>query len=200
MAGCECTLCTRHGVSVISEVTRPRLRTNWGSAIILYENSVLVQTVRNCVCLNTQCGCTRAWRKIACYCRVSTEDQTLECQLTSTQEYAERGFGPELGDRDPNLAAAGRGRDLADRTDDFTRLVPLRLPKGGPRPSAEVLEAHWSTLRAAAAAFRFARWHSSHHGVPSSYSWVASRSSWWSHGRVPPSVAGENWFSRGCFV
>lgn len=36
--------------------------------------------------------------RIACYVRVSTEDQSLERQLTSTQEYAEREFGAILGD------------------------------------------------------------------------------------------------------
>ncbi|EMA14488.1 recombinase family protein [Haloarcula marismortui] len=35
---------------------------------------------------------------VACYCRVSTEDQSLERQLTSTQEYAEDHLGAELGD------------------------------------------------------------------------------------------------------
>ncbi|MGB9953531.1 recombinase family protein [Haloarcula marismortui] len=35
---------------------------------------------------------------VACYCRVSTEDQSLERQLTSTQEYAEDRLGAELGD------------------------------------------------------------------------------------------------------
>lgn len=36
--------------------------------------------------------------EVACYCRVSTEDQSLERQLTSTQEYAEREFGAALSD------------------------------------------------------------------------------------------------------
>mgnify|MGYP000023548216 CR=1 FL=1 len=36
--------------------------------------------------------------EIGCYCRVSTEDQSLDRQLTSTQEYAEREFGADLGD------------------------------------------------------------------------------------------------------
>lgn len=36
--------------------------------------------------------------EIACYCRVSTTDQSLDRQLTSTQEYAEREFGAELAD------------------------------------------------------------------------------------------------------
>ncbi|GGL58002.1 recombinase family protein [Halocalculus aciditolerans] len=36
--------------------------------------------------------------EIACYCRVSTDDQSLERQLTSTQEYAEREFGASLSD------------------------------------------------------------------------------------------------------
>lgn len=36
--------------------------------------------------------------KIACYCRVSTTDQSLERQLTSTRDYADREFGAELGD------------------------------------------------------------------------------------------------------
>jgi DNA invertase Pin-like site-specific DNA recombinase len=35
---------------------------------------------------------------IACYCRVSTADQSLDRQLSSTQEYAEREFGADLGD------------------------------------------------------------------------------------------------------
>jgi DNA invertase Pin-like site-specific DNA recombinase len=35
---------------------------------------------------------------VACYCRVSTEDQSLERQLTSTQEYAEDRLGADLGD------------------------------------------------------------------------------------------------------
>jgi len=35
---------------------------------------------------------------IGCYCRVSTEDQSLDRQLTSTQEYAEREFRSDLGD------------------------------------------------------------------------------------------------------
>jgi DNA invertase Pin-like site-specific DNA recombinase len=36
--------------------------------------------------------------EIACYCRVSTADQSLDRQLTSTQEYAEREFGVDLSD------------------------------------------------------------------------------------------------------
>lgn len=36
--------------------------------------------------------------QIAGYCRVSTADQSLDRQLTSTQEYAEREFGAELAD------------------------------------------------------------------------------------------------------
>lgn len=36
--------------------------------------------------------------QIACYCRVSTEDQSLDRQLTSIQEYAEREFGAGLDD------------------------------------------------------------------------------------------------------
>jgi len=36
--------------------------------------------------------------EIACYCRVSTEDQSLERQLTATSEYAEREFDADLGD------------------------------------------------------------------------------------------------------
>lgn len=35
---------------------------------------------------------------IACYCRVSTEDQSLDRQMEATAEYAEREFGAELGD------------------------------------------------------------------------------------------------------
>lgn len=35
---------------------------------------------------------------IGCYCRVSTEDQNLDRQLESTQQYAENEFGAELGD------------------------------------------------------------------------------------------------------
>lgn len=35
---------------------------------------------------------------IACYCRVSTEDQSHDRQLESTREYAEREFGAELAD------------------------------------------------------------------------------------------------------
>lgn len=36
--------------------------------------------------------------QVACYCRVSTADQSLDRQLTSTQEYAEREFGASLAD------------------------------------------------------------------------------------------------------
>lgn len=36
--------------------------------------------------------------EIACYCRVSTEEQNLERQLTSTSEYAEREFGAGAAD------------------------------------------------------------------------------------------------------
>jgi len=35
---------------------------------------------------------------IGCYCRVSTDDQSLDRQLESTREYAEREFGAGLGD------------------------------------------------------------------------------------------------------
>ncbi|WP_353634591.1 recombinase family protein [Halobacterium sp. NMX12-1] len=35
---------------------------------------------------------------VACYCRVSTDDQSLDRQLTATQEYAEREFGAALSD------------------------------------------------------------------------------------------------------
>jgi len=35
---------------------------------------------------------------IACYCRVSTEDQSLDRQMEATADYAEREFGAELGD------------------------------------------------------------------------------------------------------
>ena len=35
---------------------------------------------------------------IACYCRVSTEDQSLDRQMEATAEYAEREFDAELGD------------------------------------------------------------------------------------------------------
>jgi DNA invertase Pin-like site-specific DNA recombinase len=35
---------------------------------------------------------------IACYCRVSTADQTLDRQLTATHEYAEREFDVDLAD------------------------------------------------------------------------------------------------------
>ena len=36
--------------------------------------------------------------EIGCYCRVSTEDQSLDRQLESTQEYAEGEFGADLSD------------------------------------------------------------------------------------------------------
>jgi len=36
--------------------------------------------------------------EIGCYCRVSTEDQSLDRQLTSTQEHAENEFGADLKD------------------------------------------------------------------------------------------------------
>jgi len=36
--------------------------------------------------------------EIGCYCRVSTENQSLDRQLQSTQEYAEREFDSDLGD------------------------------------------------------------------------------------------------------
>lgn len=36
--------------------------------------------------------------KIACYCRVSTEEQSLDRQLESTSDYADREFGAALGD------------------------------------------------------------------------------------------------------
>lgn len=36
--------------------------------------------------------------KIACYWRVSTEDQSLDRQLTSTKDYAEREFGADFAD------------------------------------------------------------------------------------------------------
>lgn len=36
--------------------------------------------------------------EIGCYCRVSTEDQSLDRQLESTQDYAERKFDADLGD------------------------------------------------------------------------------------------------------
>ncbi|MEE6211088.1 recombinase family protein [Salarchaeum sp. III] len=36
--------------------------------------------------------------EIACYCRVSTEDQSLDRQLESTSQYAEREFDAELSD------------------------------------------------------------------------------------------------------
>jgi len=36
--------------------------------------------------------------EIGCYCRVSTENQSLDRQLQSTQEYAEREFDADLGD------------------------------------------------------------------------------------------------------
>ncbi|WP_132060264.1 recombinase family protein [Halorussus amylolyticus] len=36
--------------------------------------------------------------EIACYCRVSTDDQSLDRQLTATADYAEREFGADLGD------------------------------------------------------------------------------------------------------
>jgi len=35
---------------------------------------------------------------IACYCRVSTEDQSLDRQMEATAEYAEREFGADLAD------------------------------------------------------------------------------------------------------
>lgn len=35
---------------------------------------------------------------VACYCRVSTEDQSLDRQLSSTKEYAEGQLGAELAD------------------------------------------------------------------------------------------------------
>jgi len=34
---------------------------------------------------------------IGCYCRVSTDDQSLDRQLESTQKYAESEFGADLG-------------------------------------------------------------------------------------------------------
>ncbi|NEU56740.1 recombinase family protein [Halorussus sp. MSC15.2] len=36
--------------------------------------------------------------EIACYCRVSTDDQSLDRQLSSTRDYAEREFGADLAD------------------------------------------------------------------------------------------------------
>jgi len=36
--------------------------------------------------------------KIACYCRVSTADQSLDRQMSSTKDYAEREFGAGLDD------------------------------------------------------------------------------------------------------
>lgn len=36
--------------------------------------------------------------QVACYCRVSTEDQSLERQLSSTREYAKREFDADLAD------------------------------------------------------------------------------------------------------
>lgn len=36
--------------------------------------------------------------RVACYCRVSTDEQNLDRQLTSTSEYAQQEFGVEIGD------------------------------------------------------------------------------------------------------
>lgn len=69
--------------------------------------------------------------QVACYCRVSTDDQTLDRQLSATQEYAEREFGADLADlsiyRDrstgTNTERSGYQEMLADAKDGGLRAV-----------------------------------------------------------------------------
>ncbi|CQH55269.1 resolvase [Halobacterium hubeiense] len=69
--------------------------------------------------------------QVACYCRVSTDDQSLDRQLTATQEYAEREFGADLADlsiyRDKstgtNTERSGYQEMMADAEDDELRAV-----------------------------------------------------------------------------
>lgn len=60
--------------------------------------------------------------EIGCYCRVSTEDQSLDRQLTSTQEYAENEFSAGLGElrfyRDKSTGTNTERRDYQQMMDD----------------------------------------------------------------------------------